>query len=97
MHVLAAAIAGHADCIVTANLKAFPENALAPFGIQVIHPDEFLIAQMDLDSLSVLAAFKELRARLKNPAYTPSAFADALERNALVLTAQRLREAAALI
>jgi hypothetical protein len=97
VHVLAAAIAGHADCIVTANLKDFPEDALAPFGIQVIHPDEFLIAQMDLDSLSVLAAFKEQRARLKNPVYTPSAFADALERNALVLTAQRLREAAALI
>ena len=97
VHVLAAAIAGHADCIVTANLKDFPEDALAPFGIQVIHPDEFLIAQMDLDSLSVLAAFKEQRARLKNPAYTSSAFADALERNALVLTAQRLREAAALI
>lgn len=97
VHVLAAAIAGHADCIVTANLKDFPENALAPFGIQVIHPDEFLIAQMDLDSLTVLAAFKEQRARLKNPAYTPPAFADALERNALVLTAQRLREAAALI
>ena len=97
VHVLAAAIAGHADCIVTANLKDFPAEALAPFGIQVIHPDEFLIAQMDLDSLSVLAAFKEQRARLKNPAYTSSAFADALERNALVLTAQRLREAAALI
>ena len=97
VHVLAAAIAGHADCIVTANLKDFPEDALVPFGIQVIHPDEFLIAQMDLDSLSVLAAFKEQRARLKNPSYTPSAFADALERNALVLTAQRLREAAALI
>lgn len=70
VHVLAAAIAGHADCIVTANLKDFPEDALTPFGIQVIHPDEFLVAQMDLDSLSVLAAFKEQRARLKNPAYT---------------------------
>jgi HTH-type transcriptional regulator / antitoxin HipB len=55
VHVLAAAIAGHPDCIVTANLKDFPEDALAPFGIQVVHPDDFLIAQMDLDSLSVLA------------------------------------------
>jgi hypothetical protein len=97
VHVLAAAVAGHADCIVTANLKDFPEDALAPFGIQVIHPDEFLIAQKDLAPLIVLAAFKEQRARLKNPAYTPSAFANALERNALVLTAERLRDAAALI
>lgn len=96
-HVLAAAIAGHADRIVTANLKDFPDEALAPFGIQAIHPDEFLIAQMDLDPLLALAAFKEQRERLKNPAYTPLAFADALERNALILTAQRLREAAALI
>ena len=36
MHVLAEAIAGRADCIVTVNLKDFPEDALAPFGIQVI-------------------------------------------------------------
>ena len=75
VHVLAAAIAGHADCIVMANLKNFPEDALATFGIQVIHPDELLIAQIDLDSVSVLAAFKEQRARLKNPTYTPSASA----------------------
>jgi hypothetical protein len=97
VHVLAAAIAGHSDCIVTANLTDFPEEALAPFGIQAIHPDQFLVAQMDLDQLAVLAAFKEQRQRLKNPALTPRAFADAMERNALVLTAQRLREAAALI
>jgi hypothetical protein len=97
VHVLAAAIAGHADCIVTANLKDFPEAMLAPFSLQAIHPDEFLVAQLDLAPLEVLAAFKEQRARQKTPAMTPAAFADALERNALVLTAQRLREAAALI
>jgi hypothetical protein len=97
VHVLAAAIAGHADCIVTLNLKDFPDAALAPFGLLAIHPDEFLIAQMDLDQLSVLAAFKEMRLRLSSPAYTPEHFADAMERNALAATAQRLREAAALI
>jgi hypothetical protein len=97
VHVLAAAVAGHADCIVTSNLRDFPEVALVPFGIQAIHPDEFLVAQMDLDQLAVLAAFKEQRQRLRNPAFTPQEFADALERNALVLTAQRLGQAAALI
>jgi predicted nucleic acid-binding protein len=95
-HVLAAAIAGHADCIVTANLKDFPASALAPFGLEAIHPDQFLVAQLDLDQLAVLSAFKEQR-RLKKGDYTPEVFAAALERNGLVVTAQRLREAAALI
>jgi hypothetical protein len=96
-HVLAAAIAGHADCIVTANLKDFPASALAPFGLEAIHPDQFLVAQLDLDQLAVLSAFKEQRRRLKKGDYTPEVFAAALERNGLVVTAQRLREAAALI
>ena len=97
VHVLAAAIAGHADCIVTANLKDFPAAALSPFGIEATHPDEFLIAQMDLDQVGVLTAFKEMRLRLKNPTFTPEHFAAALERNALVATAQRLRDASDLI
>ena len=78
-------------------MKDFPDEVLAPFGLHAIHPDEFLIAQMDLDQIAVLAAFKAQRARLKSPHFTPAAFADALERSALVQTAQRLREAAQLI
>lgn len=97
VHVLAAAIAGHADCIVTANLRDFPADALEPFGLKAIHPDEFLVAQMDLDQIAVLGAFKAQRERLRRPEYTPLAFADALERNGLVRTAERLREAAELI
>ena len=97
VHVLAAAIAGHADCIVTVNLRDFPPATLAPFGIEAIHPDEFLIAQMDLDQVAVLGAFKDMRARLNNPAYTADAFAQALERNGLVAIAQRLRDASELI
>jgi hypothetical protein len=94
---LAAAIAGHADCIVTANLKDFPATILRPLGIDAIHPDDFLLAQLELNPLQVLPAFKAMRARLQNPAMTADAFADQLERNGLVRTAAYLREAAALI
>jgi hypothetical protein len=41
-HVLAAAIVGRCDVIVTANLKDFPYAVLVPFGIEAQHPDEFL-------------------------------------------------------
>lgn len=97
VHVLAAAIAGHADCIVTANLKDFPTEILDVHGLCAIHPDDFLIAQFDLDPFVALAAFKEMRTRSKNPPLTPEEFADAFQRNGLVTMAERLREAAELI
>lgn len=97
VHVLAAAIAGHADCIVTANLKDFPADALAPFGLTALHPDDFIVAQLDLDQIAALVAFKEMRARRKRPQDSAEEFALMLERNGLPATAARLREAAPLI
>lgn len=96
-HVLAAAMAGHADCIVTANLKDFPRDVLEPLGIEVLHPDAFLVAQIELAPLHVLPAFKAMRARHLNPAVTPEEFADSLARAGLVRTADYLRQAAGLI
>ncbi len=97
-HVLAAAIAGHADCIVTNNLKDFPkEEILNKFGIEIIDPDEFIINQWDLDNVQVIAAFKKMRARRNKPKESPEEFAVALEKNGLPKTAERLRQAASLI
>ncbi|HSP00135.1 MAG TPA: PIN domain-containing protein, partial [Thioalkalivibrio sp.] len=41
-HVLAAGIRAGAQLIVTFNLKDFPEETLAGFGIEAVHPDTFL-------------------------------------------------------
>lgn len=96
-HVLAAAIAGHADSIVTINIKHFPASVLDPLGITALHPDEFLLQQLELEPLVVLPAFKVMRARLKNPSFTPEKFVDAMERNGLIQTATFLGQALQLI
>lgn len=96
-HVLAAAIAGHADCIVTANMRDFPPDIIEPYGIEIIDPDRFIVAQWDLAPYVAVAAFKQTRARLRRPEMTPETFAAAFERGGLPGTAERLREAAALI
>ncbi len=97
VHVLAAALAGHADCIVTANLSDFPTDVVGPLGLEILHPDQFIVAQWDLDQLVAVAAFKRIRARWKQPHATAEDFAAALERAGLPATAHRLREAAELI
>jgi len=47
-HVLAAAVRGNVEVLVTFNLRDFPEAALKPFDIDAVHPDEFLLDQLDL-------------------------------------------------
>jgi hypothetical protein len=96
-HVLAAAVAGHADSIVTINIKDFPSSILEPLGITALHPDEFLLQQLQLEPLVVLPAFKSMRACLKNPALTSEKFVDAMERNGLIQTAAFLGQALQLI
>jgi hypothetical protein len=47
-HVVAAALRGRADAIITTNVRHYPADTLEPLGIEVIHPDNFLLAQLDL-------------------------------------------------
>jgi hypothetical protein len=42
-HVLAAAVVGKVEVLVTNNLKDFPAALLQPFGIKPMSPDDFLI------------------------------------------------------
>lgn len=97
VHVLAAAIAGHTDCIVTSNLKDFPVEVLQPYGIEAIDPDTFIVNQWELDPVRVITAFKHMRARRRKPSAGPEEFAYALEVGGLPATAERLRVAAELI
>lgn len=71
-HVLAAAAASGAALIVTTNLRDFPAAALEPFGIEAVHPDAFLLDQLDLDRPRVLATLDRLVARnIRTPQTVP--------------------------
>lgn len=91
-HVLAAAIRGHADVIVTINLRDFPSDTIGPFGIEAQHPDEFILHLLDLAPGAVVAAAENHRQSLKNPPKTVSEYLETLERQGLTQTVSVLRE-----
>jgi hypothetical protein len=59
-HVLAAAIKINANLIVTNNLKAFPADYLASFGLSAKDADDFLTDIIDLDHETSVKAFRRL-------------------------------------
>jgi len=91
-HVLAAAIRGRADVIVTQNIRDFPVEVLEPFGIEAQHPDEFIVHLLDLSPGLVLVAAQRHRQSLKNPAKTIEEYLEMLEREGLAQTVAALRD-----
>ena len=90
-HVLAAAIVGRCDVIVSTNLKDFPESALEPFGIDAQHPDEFLCNHLHLAQGLFCSCVQKVRRRLTKPRYTVEEYLQNLTRSGLVATAAELR------
>jgi hypothetical protein len=96
-HVLAAAIRGRADVIVTFNLSDFPDPVLQRYGIEAQHPDLFISHLLDLAPTTVYLAVKRQRENLKNPPRTPGELLDTLEQQQLVQTVTHLRRAVDLL
>jgi predicted nucleic acid-binding protein len=90
-HVLAAAIIGRCDAIVTKNLRHFPSPSLSRFGIEAIHPDQFLLHQISLAPDTFLISVRNVRMRLHNPPYSADEYLDVLTGQGLVATAAELR------
>ena len=60
-YVLAAAIVGETNVIVTQNIRDFPADRLSPFRIDVHHPDAFTGRVLDLDEATAFSAIREAR------------------------------------
>lgn len=91
-HVLAAAITGKADVLVTFNLKDFPQNILAQYDLEAQHPDRFIADLMDLNPITVVKAADICRNRLKNPPKTISEYLDILLKQGLSISVSMLKE-----
>ena len=79
-HVVAAALRGQADLIVTANHSDFPTTSLEPLGLEGQSPDDFLLNQLDLDPDVVIRVLHAQAAATKRPAITFDALVDQLVR-----------------
>ena len=91
-HVLAAAIVGKAEAIVTFNHKDFPTTSLARHGIAALHPDAFVVALLQRDPEAVTRALAAQVASLRNPPMTALELLAFLDRIGLPNATQRLRE-----
>jgi predicted nucleic acid-binding protein len=89
-HVLAAAIKGRADLIVTNNLRDFPAERLGRWGIEAQHPDEFLTHQFHLSQPAFLQAVRTVRLRLENPPKSVDDYLDTLRAQGLLATVKEI-------
>lgn len=91
-HVLAAAIKGQADTIVTHNLKDFPADILSVYNIQAQHPDNFIFRLLETHTNEVLKTMKAHRSVLKNPPKSPEEYLLTLEKQGLTQTVGMIRK-----
>jgi hypothetical protein len=88
-HVLAAAIFGEVDVLVTWNLRHFPQTLL-PLGLDVISPDELVCRLLKLAGPDTRRAVEALRVSLKNPPYSWPGLLERFSQVGLVRTAELL-------
>ena len=96
-HVLAAAITGRCDVIVTYNLDDFPKFELDKYGIAAQHPDVFLANHLDLFPGKFCAAVRKIRRRHIRKKLNVDDYLDSLVKLQLVATAAGLRQYAHMI
>ena len=90
-HVLAAAIHARCDYLVTQNLRDFPAPVCGQYGIEAIHPDEFLLVLLSREQARLLESARTCRMRMKNPSMAVQQYLDALRRANLPNFADALR------
>ena len=89
-HVVAASVRSNSEIIVTFNLKDFPAPALDAFGIEALHPDDFVMDLFDLNRALVLSAVTTQRSNLRRPPMSVDEYLEALLRQGMAQTVKEL-------
>lgn len=66
-HVMAAAVHSECQVVVTYNLKDFPAEVMARHQLEAVHPDTFLLDQLDLYPQAVYRALRRQSAESTRP------------------------------
>ncbi|MFF1831841.1 PIN domain-containing protein [Paenarthrobacter sp. NPDC058040] len=90
-HVMAAALKAQAQVIVTKNLRHFPSELLAPWGIEAKHPDDFLMDQFYLDAVEIHLAVRNMSELFRNPPMNVDDVLNRLENEGLPQISAALR------
>lgn len=90
-HVLAAAISGGCDFIITQNISDFPSETLESYGIEAHRPDEFLVMLCETYPQEFLESTRAILKRLKNPPYSVGTYLDMRLKDGLVETVSFLQ------
>nr|WP_202819743.1 PIN domain-containing protein [Thaumasiovibrio subtropicus] len=91
-HVVAAALKGQAEAIITFNLKDFPTTQLDALGLSAIHPDEFLSDMFELKPSACITAAHQQRQGLKRPPLSAAEFLECLQKQRLPSFVSRLKQ-----
>lgn len=86
-HVVAAAVKGNCDAIVTCNLKDFPPALMKQLNIEIKHPDDFIADLYELHSMDVVQAVIACVHRKKRPPITTDEYLAGLRKLGLTTTA----------
>ena len=85
-HIVAAAIVGRCDVIVTKNKSHFPDDVLKRFDLEAQDPDDFLAHHLDLEPSLFCSAVRTARIGNTNPSYTVEEYLSNLTQQSLVVT-----------
>lgn len=77
-HVLAAAITGRVGRLITFNMKDFPKNTKELYGIDVVHPDSFLMDLVAENTAALLDATSNWYSGYKSPVLSVQDLAEAM-------------------